>query len=87
MPAAPAKISSPIAPAADSPQRSRCASNPGSARSIEPAPGCRNSSVPVCANSHTMPSRKKTSPTRVVRNAFFAAAAAAGFWYQNPINK
>ena len=34
-----------------------------------------------------MPSKKKISPTRVVRNAFFAAAAADGFWYQNPINK
>ena len=24
---------------------------------------------------------------RVVRKAFFAAAEAEGFWYQNPINK
>jgi len=35
--------------------------------------------VPVCAKSQTIPRRKKMSPTRVVRNAFFAAAAADGF--------
>jgi hypothetical protein len=30
---------------------------------------------------------KPTSPTRLTRNAFFAAAAAEGFEYQKPISR
>ena len=30
---------------------------------------------------------KPKSPIRVTMNAFFAAAAAAGRWYQNPISR
>ena len=34
-----------------------------------------------------IPNSMKTSPTRVVMNAFIAAARAEGFAYQNPISR
>ena len=34
-----------------------------------------------------IPARNRTSPTRVTRNAFFAALAASGLWYQNPMRR
>ena len=43
--------------------------------------------VKILENKIMIPVRNMTSPTRVVRNAFFAAAAAEGFWNQNPISK
>ncbi len=43
--------------------------------------------VPVFVQIMRMPTMKPTSPTRVVMNAFLAAAAALGLWNQKPINR
>jgi len=40
------------------------------------------SKVPVRLHSITMPIRKPTSPALVTQNAFTAARAASGRWYQ-----
>ena len=44
-------------------------------------------SASCCENRYSMPSRNPKSPTRVTINAFFAAAAADGRVYQNPISR
>ena len=46
-----------------------------------------NRSVPNSFQMMRTATRKRTSPTRVTKNAFFAAAAASGLWYQKPIKR
>src|SRR2546426_5302400 len=46
-----------------------------------------NESVSKTFQITRTPTRNATSPTRVTRNAFFAAAAASGLWYQKPISR
>src|SRR3990172_2985789 len=46
-----------------------------------------NRSVPNWFQMMRTPTRKRTSPTRVTMNAFLAAAAASGLWYQKPISR
>ena len=45
------------------------------------------SSVPVLLKIRIIAASIPRSPSRVTRNAFFAAAAAAGRWNQNPISR
>src|SRR5246500_302334 len=42
---------------------------------------------PNVANITNMASARPTSPTRFTTNAFLAAVAADGLWYQNPISR
>src|SRR3984957_10963603 len=42
---------------------------------------------PNVANITNMASASPTSPTRLTTNAFLAAVAADGLWYQNPISR
>ena len=44
-------------------------------------------SVPVRSQIRISAASRPRSPSRVTRNAFFAAAAAAGLWNQKPIRK
>src|SRR4051812_12084486 len=46
-----------------------------------------NTIEPVAAHNIRMPSIKPKSPTRLVRNAFLAAAAAESRWNQWPISR
>src|SRR5262249_46646970 len=55
--------------------------------SRQPLPPPQKSSVPLRPYSQSKTRKNPMSPTRVVMNAFFAAAAALGRWIQNPISK
>jgi len=44
-------------------------------------------SVPKVLNIKNMPRARPASPTRFITNAFLAAVAADGLWYQNPISR
>src|ERR1700736_1841301 len=46
-----------------------------------------NEIVPNVANITNMASASPTSPTRLTTNAFLAAVAADGLWYQKPISR
>jgi hypothetical protein len=43
--------------------------------------------VPKVLNIKNIPRASPASPTRFITNAFFAAVAAVGLWYQNPISR
>src|SRR5271163_449940 len=43
--------------------------------------------VPKVLNIKNIPSARPASPTRFITNAFLAAVAADGLWYQNPISR
>ena len=43
--------------------------------------------LPNVATMKISASDMPTSPTRFTTNAFFAATAADGFWYQKPISR
>src|SRR3984885_16090211 len=43
--------------------------------------------VPKVLNIKNMPTARPASPTRFITNAFLAAVAADGLWYQNPISR
>ncbi len=42
---------------------------------------------PNVANISMIAIDRPTSPTRLTTNAFFAAVAALGLWYQNPMSR
>ena len=46
-----------------------------------------NDTSPKVANAIIIAKDSPTSPTRFATNAFFAAVAYAGFWFQKPISK
>ncbi|CKQ63805.1 Uncharacterised protein [Mycobacterium tuberculosis] len=43
--------------------------------------------VPKVLNVKNIPTARPASPTRFITNAFLAAVAADGLWYQKPINR
>src|SRR4051812_24746201 len=77
---------------ADLPHAARSSSSPMTVSVVLDAPGAASATpaidtVPNVANITMMATDSPVSPTRLTMNAFLAAVAYAGRWFQNPISR